>query len=154
MAEQVVSKLKTIFDVRSKTFWSLMLAVVSIAVDAALELDGLPKIVLSVIQVILFLFAGFGLADAAQQAKEELLKKIKDFLGTSPAFGILIEALAHLSEKIPEMADIPSGVVWAAKIIGALLIVMGYRQLTVKARANFENRNQEMVEKYRHLLSH
>jgi len=153
MAEEVKSTMKSIFDWRSKTFWGTVLAILSIVIDSVLQLEGLPKVVMSIVQVLLFLLAGFGLADAAKQQKEDLIKKVKEYIVSSPAIGILISVLAHLSEEIPQMNDMPSGAIWAAKSVGALLVAMGLRQLSAQARANFDNRNQEAVEKYRHLLS-
>ena len=152
MAEKVVSSLAKIFDWRSKTFWGVVMGIVSVIIDSALDFNGLPAIGLRIVQIILVLFTIFGISDAAKQEQAALIEKIQRFVKSSPAWGVLIGMLAHLAETLPETEGIPNGLVTAAKALGVLLATMGLRQLAASARSNYESRAPESVEKYRNIV--
>lgn len=152
MAEKVVSNLAKIFDWRSKTFWGVALGILSIVMDSALDFEGLPAIVLRLVQVVLVLFTIFGITDAAKQEQAALIEKIQNFVKSSPAWGVLIGMLAHLADTLPETDGMPNGLINGAKALGVLLATMGLRQVAASARGNYDPRAPESVEKYRNVV--
>lgn len=143
---------KKIFDVRSKTFLGVLLGVLGILMNATNFFPELPKSVPIIVQVIGFVLAAFGVADSAEQNEVSLIEKAKKFFSENFGAGVLLEALAHIVDKVPVMPDAPPLAVVLAQAVGAILIAMGLRNKAAQARINKEPRSEAMVQKYSHLL--
>ncbi len=144
------SFLGKIFDVKSKTFAGVMLGVLAILMDSVPFFPKPPNIVIVVMQIIAFLLAAFGIADAAEQSEADIIKKAKDFFTSSFGAGVLLEAISHALDKIIATPDAPAGAILSAQILGAVLMAMGLRNQGAKARLTLTKPlNQD---KYKHLL--
>lgn len=140
--------LSKILDVRSKTFLGVLLGVLGILIDATDFFPDLPKSVPIIVQVLGFVLAAFGVQDALKQSEENIIKRVKDFFTSHFGAGVVLEALVHLVETVPNMPGASDVFVLTAQIIGAVLLAMGLRVDGVKARLNPEPTSPRAFEKY------
>lgn len=144
--------LKKILDVRSKTFWGVALGVLAILLDSVPFFPEPPTAVIIGMQIIAFLLAAFGIADAAEQSEADIIKKAKDFFSSSFGAGVVLESISHALDKILASPDAPNGAIVVAQVIGAILIAMGLRNQGAKARLNSAPPSNISAVKYQHLL--
>lgn len=140
--------LSKILDVRSKTFFGVLLGVLGILIDATDFFPDLPKSIPIIVQVLGFVLAAFGVQDALKQSEENIIKRVKDFFTSHFGAGVVLEALVHLVETVPNMPGASDVFVLTAQIIGAILLAMGLRVDGVKARLNQEPASPRAFEKY------
>ena len=145
-----MSFLKNILDVRSKTFAGVMLGVLAILMDSVPFFPKPPTAVIIAMQIIAFLLAAFGIADAAEQSQADIIQKAKTFFSSSFGAGVVLEAISHALEKIIASPDAPAGLLVGAQILGAVLMAMGLRNQGAKARLTAAP--SVNAEKYKHLL--
>lgn len=146
-----MSFLKKILDVRSKTFLGVLLGVLAVLIDSVPFFPDPPQAVIIAMQIISFLLAAFGIADAAEQSEKDIISKVKDFFTSNFGAGVLLEAIAQALDKILTTPDAPSGAILTAKIIGAILLAMGLRNQGAKARLQMTPPSELAVTKYGHL---
>lgn len=142
---------KKILDFKSKTFFGALLGVLGILMDATNFFPDLPKSVPIIVQVIGFVLAAFGVADSAEQSEKSLIEKAKKFFSENFGAGVLLEAIAHLVDRIPMLPDAPYSFVILAQAVGAILIAMGLRNKAAQARLNQSGVSMASFMKYQHL---
>lgn len=143
---------KKILDFNSKTFFGTLLGVLGILMSATNFFPDLPKSIPIIVQVIGFVLAAFGVADSAEQSEKSLIEKAKKFFSEHFGAGVLLEALAHIVDKVPVMPDAPYLAVVLAQAVGAILIAMGLRNKAAQARLSQNPVLPASYEKYSHLL--
>lgn len=143
--------LKKIFDVRSKTFWGVLLGALAIIIDSVPFFPKPPSAVLIAVQIIGFLLAAFGIADAAEQSETDIISKVKNFFLNNFGAGVALEAFAHALDKILSSPDAPNSAVLVAQVLGAILMAMGLRNQGAKARLNSAPVAEIKMQKYAHL---
>lgn len=142
---------KKIFDIRSKTFWGVLLGVVAILMDSVPFFPEPPSALIIAMQIIGFLLAMFGIADAAEQSEADIISKAKNFFTNNFGAGVVLEAISHALDKIIASPDAPSNAILAAQVLGAILMAMGLRAKVAKSRLMTTPPAPLIAKKYEHL---
>lgn len=140
-----------VLNFKSKTFLGVLLGILGILLDATNFFPNLPKQVPIIVQVIGFILAAFGVADSAEQSEKNIIEKVKKFFSENFGFGVMLEAVLYLVDKIPQLPQAPEFAIILAQAIGAILVAMGLREKAAAARLNLTPVSNAMEAKYEHL---
>lgn len=121
--------LKGILDVRSKTFWGVMLGALGILLDTT-ELIELPDIVGQIVTVIGGVITAMGLRDKMVDSQAGIIAKIID-IKSRTFWGALIVGITYIVDNSDTM-PIPEDLLPVVKIVGALITAMGIRDAKAK----------------------
>jgi hypothetical protein len=127
--------------VNGKTLTGVLLGiVVAITMVYTDVKDILPWIPPDILDKILLgipaLLTLFGLWDAGNDSFANIKQQIKDFIASSPGYGVALQVLVAVLDGLPGLGGIPEWILGISYIVSSALVIFGLKANTIKARQN------------------
>lgn len=126
----------SLFNKKAAPGWALtLLGVLGILLNATGLIDGLPGTVITVAEVITFLFTALGLRELLLQKTAVLIEKIIGLKASSTLFSILIEIVGRIATDPDGYVGLPEELQWVFRIISGILLAIGLGRAAYRGNA-------------------
>lgn len=126
----------SLFNKKAAPGWALtLLGVLGILLNTTGLIDGLPGTVVTVAEVITFLFTALGLRELLLQETAVLIERIIGLKASSTLFSILIEIVGRVATDPDGYVGLPEELQWVFRIISGILLAIGLGRAAYRGNA-------------------